>query len=248
MTTQKPGDISPTLFRKTGLLLSTLSALYLMVFFTARLFKTNMPDAPEIDMPRLIIIAVCFVLFTLSALYDSLSWLQPTILLAITPLPMLNHASSMFSLGAFIAAMILLFRLGFFKGHKVAKFLLSIAYFYLCEIIIGLSFKANILDIIIPILFMTVFLAFLMIVYGDQWIIYLKEPKPSLSLVSLKITRMESEYLKALLSGRSIKEIAIDGGVKESTVRNTLARVYKKFHVTDKSALMAKCENYRIIE
>jgi len=248
MTLRKAHDISPTLFRKTGLLFSSLSAIYLMVFLTARLFKPSMPDAPDVGIPQLVIIAVCFMVFTISALHEPLSWLQPLVFLAITPLPMFNHASSMFCLGAFIAGMILLFRLGFFKSKKIAKFLLAISYFYLCEILVGLNSKANILDIIIPILFMTVFLAFLMIVYGDKWIIYLKEPKPSLSLVSLKITHMESEYLKALLAGQSIKEIAIDGGVKESTVRNTLARVYKKFHVPDKSALMAKCENYRIIE
>ena len=247
MTSHKPQDISPNLFRKTGLLFSSMSAVYLMVFITARLFRADMPDAPDIGVFWLLTIALCFALFTLSALYASLSWLQPLILFLITPIPMFNQASSMFSLGVFIAGMILFFRLGYFRSKKIPRFLLAIAYFYLCEVVAGLGSKAGVVDIMIPILFMTVFLAFLMIVYGDRWIIYLKEPKPSLSLASLKITHMESEYLKALLAGRSIKEIAIDRGVKESTVRNTLARVYKKFHVSDKSALMAKCESYRIL-
>jgi len=248
MAKHQENEGTPSLFRKTGLLLSSLAAIYFIVFFTARLFKATMPDAPDIDILRLVSIGSCFIIFTLSALDDSLSWLQPLVLLVITPLPMLNHASSMFSLGTFIAAMILLFRLGFFKNHKFYKVLITIAYFYLCEIIIGITSENNVLNIIIPILFMTVFLVFLILVYGDTWIIYLKEPKPSLSLSDLKVTQKEAEYLKALLAGRSIKVIAIDGGVKESTVRNTLARVYKKFNVPDKSALMAKCENYLIIK
>jgi len=191
---------------------------------------------------------VCFALFVLSTLKESLRWLQPAILLVMTPLPMLRHGSSMFSLGSFIAAEVLLYRLGFFEHKKFAKFLVSIAYFYSCEILIGISSGARIMEVVAPIAYMTAFLVFLMIVYGSNWIIYLNTPKPILSLSALEVTKKEAEYLKALLAGRSIKEIAIDGGVKESTVRNTLARVYKKFDVQDKSTLMAKCENYSILD
>ena len=246
----KPGAerLSPSLFRKTGLLFAGLSGLYLMVFIAALLFKESLPNQVSVRTPLLITMGMCTVLFTLSALYDSLSWLQPLILLVMTPLSMLHDTSSMFSLGAFIAAEILMYRSGYFERRKLVKFALSIAYFYLCEVLMGISSGARILEIISPILFMTLFLAFLMIVYGDKWIVYLKVPKPPLSLAAMKLTKKEAEYLKALLHGRLVKEIAIDGGVKESTVRNTLARVYRKFDVQDKSALMAKCENFSITD
>lgn len=246
----KPGAdrLSPSLFRKTGLLFAGLAGIYLLIFVAAGLFEKSLPFASTASTPLLITLGTCTVLFTLSALYDSLNWLQPLILLVMTPLPMLNHPSSMFSLGTFIAAEILMYRLGFFERHRLAKLMLSIAYFYSCEILMGVTSGASILEIIDPIIFMTLFLAFLMIVYGDRWIVYLKVPKPLLSLTTMKITKKEAAYLRALLDGHLVKEIAFDGGVKESTVRNTLARVYRKFDVQDKSALMAKCENYSITD
>ena len=234
--------LSSSLFRKTGLLFACLASAYLIIFLIDGLFGSSFMENLDISLAIFATIGVCAVLFTLSALYESLNWLQPFVLLVMTPLPMLHHASSMFSLGAFIAAEILLYRFGFFERRKFAKFLLSIAYFYLCEILMGITSRASVLEIALPIIFMTIFLGFLMIVYGDKWVVYLKEPKPLLSLSRLKITKKEAEYLRALISGNSIKEIAIDDGVKESTVRNTLARVYKKFNVTDKAALLAKCE------
>lgn len=241
-------DLPASLFRKTGLLLACIASAYLMIFLVARIFGIVLPETYRLGTPLLITVGASATLFALSALYDSLNWLQPVTLFVLTPLSMLHHASSMLSLGTFIAAEILLYRLGFFEHKKLAKFLLSIVYFYLCEILIGLASGTSAFEIVMPILFMTIFLGFLMIIYGDKWVIYLKEPKPFLSLAALGITRKEAEYLRSLISGKSIKEIAIDDGVKDSTVRNTLARVYKKFNVADKSALMAKCENYSIIE
>jgi DNA-binding CsgD family transcriptional regulator len=248
MRKPKAENLSSTLFRKTGLLFASLAGLYLVIFTTVKLFRNSFPETFNISVPVLVTIGICAVLFTLSALYAQLAWIQPIILLIMTPFPMVHHISSMFSLGTFIAAEILLFRLGFFERSKLVKFLLSIAYFYLCGVLMGITSGTSILEIAMPILFMTIFLAFLMLVYGDKWIIYLAVPKPPLSLAALKITRKESKYLRALLDGTMIKEIAINDGVKESTVRNTLARVYRKFDVTDKSALMAKCENYSITE
>lgn len=238
----------PSLFRKTGLLFSGLIGIYLLFHAAVAILEKSLPNSVSPGQPFFIFLGVCFVLFVLSALEKSLNWLQPVIFLVMTPLPMLQHSYSMFSLGSFIAAEILLYRLGFFEHKKLAKFLVSIAYFYFCEILIGISSGARFMEVVTPIAYMTAFLAFLMIVYGSNWIVYLNTPKPILSLSAMKVTKKEAEYLKSLLAGRSIKEIAIDGGVKESTVRNTLARVYRKFDVQDKSTLMAKCENYSILD
>ncbi len=237
---------SSALFRKTGLLFAFLSGLYLLIFLASTLFRNIFQASFTIPLSLLIAVALCTLFFTFSALNDSLSWLQPLILLAITPWPMAYHRVPIFSLGTFIAAEILLYRLGFFERKKLVKFALSIAYFFLCEVLAGITSGEEALDITLSLLFMSIFLVFLLLVYGERWVVYLKEPKPPLSLSTLRVTSKEAEYLKALLGGKSIKEIAIEGGVKESTVRNTLARVYRKFDVQDKSALMAKCENYSI--
>jgi DNA-binding CsgD family transcriptional regulator len=240
--------MSSSLFRKTGFMFASLSGLYLMIFSISMVLPH--PDNPDTFVPLgtfLMLAAVCF-LFLLSASIKSLNWIQPVLFLAITPLPMVRHSSSMFSLGAFLMAILLLIKLGYLEKHKLSKTIIIIAYFYLCEILAGLWSSASFQEILLPILFTTIALIFLQLAYADRLVVYLKEPKPTLSLLSLKVTRTESEYLRALLKGESIKEIAIDAGVKESTVRNTLARVYRKFGVSDKSSLLAKCENFTILD
>lgn len=236
----------PSLFRKTGILFSFFDSILLVFFLAARIFSDDIPAGIDVRPPIIAALSVGMILFLVSAYNRSLAWIQPLLLLFSTPLPMMYHASSMFSLGSFIAAEILLFRLGFFERSRITKFFITIAYFFLSEILVGLYQGVTLLDISMPIFYTTFFLAFLMIVYGDKWIVYLKEPKPILSLAELKVTAKEAEYLRALLKGRSIKEIAIDTGVTESTVRNTLARVYRKFDVQDKAALMAKCGGYTL--
>lgn len=249
MRKQDEESFSPTLFRKTGLLFACLCGSYLLLYLVFELFGVDYPPGFGAGEGLIPIIAACSILFTVSAVHGSLTWLQPIILLIMTPFAIARHgASSMFGLGAFIAAEILLYRLGFFGRHKLLKFLVTIAYFFTSEICIGQIYGTAALPIVITILYMTGFLAFLMIVYGGKWVVYLKMPKPPLSLSTKNLTRKEIEYLKALLGGRSLKEIAIDDGVTESTVRNTMARVYRKFDVHDKSALMTKCENYSIME
>ncbi|MCX7027905.1 MAG: LuxR C-terminal-related transcriptional regulator, partial [Spirochaetes bacterium] len=236
------------LLRRTGFLLAGLSVAFLILFaivlFTDSYNSLNQAPATL----YFVIVGLYACLFLLSALVSSLNWIQPLILLAITPIPLLTHASSMFSLGCFITAEILLARLGFFKTARIPKYIITILYFYFCEIYIGISAGLNGLQIASPIIFMTIYLVFLLLVYGDKWKVYLIVPKPSLSLSALRISPMQTEYLRALLAGRSIKEIAIDGKVKESTVRNTFARVYKKFEVQDKASLMTKCEKYRLTD
>lgn len=52
-----------------------------------------------------------------------------------------------------------------------------------------------------------------------------------LSLDAAALSERERAFAEALLAGRSVKEMAYESGVSESTVRNTLARAYKKLGV-----------------
>jgi DNA-binding CsgD family transcriptional regulator len=237
-----------SLFRKTGFLFAGLAAIYLLLFaiFAVSDSFTSLNQAPKAQY--FILVGLAIVLFCISAMVPQFYWIQPAILLAATPVPLMTYASSMFSLGFFIAAEILLSRLGFFKVARIPKYVLTIFYFYLCEILIGVKTGLSGLEIASPIVFLTIYLGFLVLVFGDKWKVFLIERKSILSLAGLRLSPMEIQYLKALRAGRSIKEIAIDGKVKESTVRNTLVRVYRKFEVQDKAALMAKCERYNLVD
>jgi DNA-binding CsgD family transcriptional regulator len=234
------------LFRKTGLFFAFLCILYLFVYLVTQPFRRTSPDELQNIAPLLLAVAVTAALFILSALQSNLNWIQPMLLMIITPLPMIYAQIPVFSLGVFIAGEILFYRLGFFARWKMLKFALSILYFFLCQAVRGIRAGESLVTIVIYLLFLSLFLLFLLIVYGERWIIYLKEPKPLLFLSRLGLTKKEAFYVKALLKNKSMKEIAIDNGVKESTVRNTMARVYKKFDVSDKSQLKAKCAGYSI--
>jgi DNA-binding CsgD family transcriptional regulator len=63
--------------------------------------------------------------------------------------------------------------------------------------------------------------------------------RPLLSLSANGLSRIEATYVRSILQGRSVKETAHEAGVSESTVRNTLARVYKKLGVNNMVGLMA---------
>jgi len=241
-------DRPSSLFRKTGMMFASLSGLYLLIFSLSIIFDPAQQPETYVSIGTRAMLAAACVLFLVSGLRQKLHWIQPLIFLALTPLPMVRHSSSMFSLGSFLIALLLLIRLGYMDKHRLAKMAIVIAYFYLCEILAGLWSSASIQEILLPILFTSIALVFLHLAYADRLVVYLKEPKPILSLVSLGISRTESEYLRSLLAGNSIKEIAINAGVKESTVRNTLARIYKKFGVADKAGLLAKCENFTILD
>jgi DNA-binding NarL/FixJ family response regulator len=54
-----------------------------------------------------------------------------------------------------------------------------------------------------------------------------------LSLDAATLSERERAFAEALLAGRSVKEMAYESGISESTVRNTLARAYKKLSVAD---------------
>ncbi|MDD3981506.1 MAG: LuxR C-terminal-related transcriptional regulator [Spirochaetia bacterium] len=243
----RSSDIQQSLtFRKTGLFFALLCVLYLLLYLASRPFPSpsihNLPG----DATLFLALGIITALFVLSALRSTLNWVQPVLLMAMTPLPMVYAQIPVFSLGVFIAGEILLYRLGFFARWRLPKFGASILYFFLCQAAGGIRAGYSLFDIMVYILFLILFLCFLLIVYGERWIIYLREPKPLLSLSRMGLTRKEVLYLKALLDDKSMKEIALNNSVKESTVRNTLARVYRKFEVWDKSALKAKCAQYSI--
>jgi DNA-binding CsgD family transcriptional regulator len=64
------------------------------------------------------------------------------------------------------------------------------------------------------------------------------EERPVIVLSEHGLTRMQTAYVMSLLGGASIKEIACEAGVSDSTVRNTLAKVYKKLGVHNMVGLM----------
>jgi DNA-binding CsgD family transcriptional regulator len=79
--------------------------------------------------------------------------------------------------------------------------------------------------------------ALIFFAFEEKLVVFLKEPKPRLSLVEKGLTASERTYVLAILAGQAPKEIAAEFEVAESTVRNTISHAYKKLDVVDMIAL-----------
>jgi DNA-binding CsgD family transcriptional regulator len=179
------------------------------------------------------------LMFYLSSRSPKLYWIQPAIFLVIAPLPFISNNDSFYGLAFFVLAVLLLFKIGFFKSLRVPKFIGLLLYLYIIQVITAIITERSLQLALTPVFFVTIFLVILYILYHEEIVIYLKEPKPVLDLKAKKLSEAEYHYLIDLRNGKHLKEIAFDHGVSESTVRNTLARTYKKLGVKDKSELMA---------
>jgi DNA-binding CsgD family transcriptional regulator len=213
-----------------------LAGFILMTIFLA---IRGLPIRSVVINPSNLVQLFVALLFYLSSRSPKLYWIQPAIFLAITPLPFIGNNDSFYGLAFFVLAVLLLFKIGFFNSQRVPKFIGLLLYLYIIQVITAIITERSLQLALTPVFFVTVFLVILYILYHEEIVVYLKEPKPVLDLKAKKLSEAEYHYLMDLRGGKNIKEIAVDHGVSESTVRNTLARVYRKLEVNDKTDLMA---------
>jgi DNA-binding CsgD family transcriptional regulator len=208
-----------------------------------RTFLEALQDYSHIDL--LVVIATIFLV---SAFVPALAWLQPAIFLAMTPFTLLAGNSSFYGLGFYAGGILFLFKLGFYERHRAAKVACSIGYLMVAEIVMGLRNGQSIYFCLTPVLFIFAFLFALYLTFRDRIFVYLKEPKPSLSLEAKGLSEAEQVYVHTIIEGRPVRDAALESGVSESTVRNTLARAYKKLGVANRAGLLALAEKYDVIK
>jgi len=183
-------------------------------------------------------------IFLLSAFISKLGFLQPVLFLLMVPLGFGDNLESFYGLGFFAVAVLILRQMNFFNHRRTLKLSILLGYLYVVELYFALK-SSHFTKSLYPVFFMTIFLLFLFIMFREQIVIYLKEPKARLSLRERGLSAAERSYVLELSKGKTLKEVAFDYEVSESTVRNTLARAYKKLGVEDKTelvALAAKCD------
>lgn len=81
----------------------------------------------------------------------------------------------------------------------------------------------------------------------DREIVYVAQSKPRLILSEKGLSSTETAYSLAALAGKSVKEIAGEYDVSESTVRNSLARVYGKLEVPNMAGFVALASKHEIV-
>lgn len=196
---------------------------------------------------QLLLIAAV-ALFTLSAFIDPLRWVQPALFLILSPVAIVPNPRDIYGLGFFIMGVFLLERAGFFLRHRSPKALTLVCYLLVMEILSVTVSKRPLADAVSPTFFIAALLFFLWFLYKDRLVVFLKEPKQKISLVEKGLSPAECSYIMEVVRGKQQKEIAIDFELSESTVRNTLARAYKKLDVEDKAGLAVLAERFEIID
>ena len=191
--------------------------------------------------------AVVATLFFVSARWPKLFWIQPVVYLLLTPIPLLQMPVAFYGLGFFVCAMAILFRMGFFEKYRIVRLACCLAYLLSIEVAAIFTAKNTMMDAISAIFFILAFLMFFYLMFQDKLMVFLSEPKQKLSLYAKGLSDTESDYIIAIISGKSVKETAFDAGVSESTVRNMLARSYTKLGVTNRSELFALAEKHDIV-
>jgi DNA-binding CsgD family transcriptional regulator len=234
--------------RKTGIFFASIFVAGSVFVVVIELAVSRWSIAQTLASPSVYLTFAVALLFYLSAVRTRLAWIQPVIFLAIAPYSISTDSTSFFGLGLYAIALILLYRLGFYDSRRVLKIFLSFGYFALAEAASVIVRGSNLTYALGAIFFMTVFVVSVYLVFQEKLAVYLKEPKRELSLKEKGLATTERAYTLAFASGRSTKEVAFDFGVSESTVRNTLARSYKKLGVEDKAGLSALAERYRLVD
>ncbi|GAB1432882.1 hypothetical protein MASR2M29_15070 [Spirochaetota bacterium] len=188
------------------------------------------------------------VLFLLSSISIRLKWLQVSVFIIMTPIAIIRDPKAIYGLGFFAMAILLLVRYGFYDKNRVFKIILSSSYLILTEFLAVFFSRESLFSAIAPSYYISGFIYFLFLIYKEKLVVYLRKPKPLLSLKEKGLSSAERSFVLLVLSGKTQKEIAIEFELSESTIRNTLARAYKKLGVVDMVSLAILGERNEITE
>ncbi len=193
----------------------------------------------------ILMLCTCTDVF-LGALHRGARIMQPVFFLALVPFCFNMDIGSIYGLGFFAMGVLLLFRLGFYEHRRVLKYLITVAYIFFWVLWFAFHRQIPLIDALAVIFFIIVFIFLLCYTFSDKLMVYLKEPREKLSLSGKGLSEAERTYVKAILAGGNYKQIAFDYEIKESTVRNTVARAYKKLGVSDHTGLIGLASHYDI--
>ncbi|MCX8013629.1 MAG: LuxR C-terminal-related transcriptional regulator [Rectinema sp.] len=236
------------LIRRAGFLFFSVISLFLLFYTVYRFFFEGKPDFYYYPVERRISLLFFAIAILVTAVKQPLVWIQPILFLITLPFIMMGNPDSFYSLGSFIIAVIELQMLGFFQTHAAKKTVMVFLYYAISMVLIGVSKGRFFLSIITPIMILSVLLLFILMVLAERWKVVVIHPRQRISLADLNLSEKEKAYLKDFMKGLTFKEIAFQHHVSESTIRNTFAHIYDKFHVSDKAGLLSILSDFDIID
>jgi DNA-binding CsgD family transcriptional regulator len=232
----------------TGLFFAAIFLVGALVSAWMGVYLRGKPVLEAALHPNVLICLLVCALMVLSARFAKLAFLQPVVWFLCSLISMQSGQIEIRGVGFFVVGVLLLFRFGFYEKRRGPKIAVTLGLFYAADIAVAVLAKRPPLENLGGIFVITMLLLTLYLAYHEKLMVYLKEPKPQLSLTEKGLSDAEKTYVLAVNKGLSPKEVAFEYEVSESTIRNTLARAYKKLEVTDRSGLAALAERYDIHE
>jgi len=164
--------------------------------------------------------------------------LEPYVFLVISIIPFFELVDSVYGFGLFAVGSILLLIDGQLSRHPIPK-LIALGGLLLTILVVATVFHGAPLEVATGLLlFMSAFFLFLFLAFQDRIIVFVRASRPVVHLSTYGLTEKEALHLLGLLKGQSMKEIAWENGVKESTIRNSLSRAYHRLGFVDKTQLL----------
>jgi hypothetical protein len=239
-------------FWKIGILFGSLFVLAFWVNVFQQLFQYHRSFPAFLFHSNALANLALAGLFFLSAYKTKLAWIQPALIMLYVPAPILPPSGDpnghFYSVSFFVIGVIMLLRLGFFIRRRLLKGILCGGYLIAVEFVAILRDQQALPYAMVTLVFLMIYLTVLYLMFQERLAVYLKEPKPQLSLKAKELSGTESLYIMNITMGKTSKDIAYDYEVSESTVRNTLARAYKKLGVDDKTELAALAERFDLVD
>jgi len=235
----------PNKLKRSGILFAAIFACGYILNLAVYISRRSPLVEVVLSRNQLLLLA-SIALFLISAFVEKLRWIQPAVFIALCPFSIIDDPRGLYGLGFFIIGALLLERADFFKARRVIKGIALLGYLLTIEGIAVVYSKSSITVALSAFFFIVAFGVLLWFLYKDRLVVFLKEPKPSLSLTDKGLSTAERSFVLETLAGKSQKEIAIDFELSESTIRNTLARAYKKLNVEDRVGLAIMGERFEI--
>lgn len=182
---------------------------------------------------RFWLVALVGLVFFAGLQWPRLRVVEPYIFLVIAILPFLDTPESIYGFGMYAVGVILLSVDGQLSHRPRIKLTLLGAFLVVMVFASTLFTGSHVETAVAMLLFMTAFSLFLFFTFQDKIIVFVKAAKPVVSLSKSGLSEKEAQHLLGLLAGQTMKEIAYNHHVKESTVRNSLSRAYRKLGFTD---------------
>ena len=234
--------------QKSSFLFFLTTSIFLVFCFILTTLMPGIDFLSYYPLEMLILMGLLTFGFLIIHLNRKLAWLEPALVIAILPLTLLKYSTSIYSMCIFIIAVIELSRLGYFRRATTIKACILVSYYALSSGLIAIAHREFFLDIIMSIIFLSLFFIYFLPIIQDRWQIGKTNPIYKINLRDLNLSCREMDFLRDCLHGATFKEIAYKHHVSESTVRNTFAHIYHKFNAADRMDLLSKLAAFDIIE